>query len=290
MSADKDVRKAKKRSQETGPSLGAQFLSRLFLLLVLLVPAAALYGVLTAGRWAREQLRDDERYAFAFGQIDCPPPQGHERAAFLAEVQYLTEMPDRLQLLDHDLAPRLAQAFGRHPWVEKVERVAVLAPRTIQVQLTYRTPVLAVAQGERLRVVDRGGVLLPATARGDALPVFRGNVASPAGPAGQVWSDPAVEGAARLASCIAAKKETLRIKTIGMEERGFVLTTSAGSRVWWGQPPGNEAAGEALAAQKLLGLVNYCDRHGSLDQPEGPYEHDVRPAAGAIHQPIKKSP
>ena len=49
----------------------------------------------------------------------------------------------------------------------------------------------------------------------------------------------------------------------------------------WGHAPGAETADEAAAAQKLERLLSYCRRHGDLDHPQAPREHDVRSAAGA---------
>src|SRR5205085_1645284 len=71
-------------------------------------------------------------------------PRTEEPGAFLGEVQYLGGLPERLALLDDDLPGRLAEAFARHPWVEKVERVEVVPPGRVRARLTYRTPVLAV--------------------------------------------------------------------------------------------------------------------------------------------------
>jgi hypothetical protein len=149
---------------------------------------------------AREQLRQHERYTVAFADIDCDAPPGMERAAFLAEVQYLGQFPDRLPSLDEDGPARLAAAFARHPWVEKVEGVRVLPPDRVRVRLTFRVPALAVPQPGGLRAVDARGILLPPGAPTEGLPVFRGRAAPPAGLAGEPWGDPAVAAAAAKAS------------------------------------------------------------------------------------------
>src|SRR5262249_11509433 len=109
-------------------------------------------------------------------------------------------MPERLPLLDEDLPRRLAEAFERHPWVEKVERVEVCPPGRVQVRHVYRVPVLAVPVAGQLRAVDCHGILLPATAPPQVLPVFKEPAAPPQGPAGTPWGDPAVEAAARAAA------------------------------------------------------------------------------------------
>jgi hypothetical protein len=159
-----------------------------------------LAGIFALGQAARDHLRGLDRYTISFADIDCEPPPGEKREDFLGEVQYLADLPDRLRLLDEQLPARLAQAFARHPWVERVERVEVVPPRQIRVRLLYRTPVLAVSVGGQLRAVDAQGILLPATAVTRGLPRFSGKAPPPAGPAGTRWGDAAVEAAARAAA------------------------------------------------------------------------------------------
>jgi hypothetical protein len=168
-------------------------------LVLLLGGVIVLAALIVLGQWARDWLRQQDRYAVAFADIDCPPPPGMERAAFLGEVQYLGSLPDRVQVLDDGLAARLNEAFARHPWVRKVERVEVAPAGQVRVHLAYRTPVLVVPLAGQVRAVDADGILLPASASTEGLPVFPGTAAPPQGPAGTPWGDAAVEAAARAA-------------------------------------------------------------------------------------------
>jgi hypothetical protein len=171
--------------------------TRMAQVLVPVVGAALLVlGVIALGRAARDRLRQHERYAVAVADIDCAVPPGGARADFLAEVQYLARLPDRLPALADDTPARLADAFARHPWVAKVEEVRLLPPDGARVRLTFRTPALAVAQPTGVRVVDADGVLLPPNAPSAGLPVLRAAVAPPAGLAGEPWGDPTVTAAA----------------------------------------------------------------------------------------------
>lgn len=185
--------RAKGKEMGAGASRWLLFLWPIALVLFLL-------GVVVAGKLALEQLRDSDRYVMPFTDIECspPPPQDHDE--FLLEVRYRNELPEQLHLLDEDLASRLAAAFSRHPWVAKVEQVKIEPPRQVLVRLTYRTPVLAVRQGEQVRAVDRHGVLLPLTANTDGLPAFPGHAKPPTGSAGTPWGDAAVAEAARNAA------------------------------------------------------------------------------------------
>jgi hypothetical protein len=161
--------------------------------------ASVLLVLIMLSRQARDRLRPEDRYQMAFTAIECVPPQDQDRLDFLAEVQYLANLPDNLPLLDAHLCERLAEGFARHPWVERVEEVRLEASR-VEVRLRYRTAVLAVKTAGRLRAVESHGVLLPVSARTDELPLFPATAAPPAGPAGTPWGDPQVESAARAAS------------------------------------------------------------------------------------------
>jgi hypothetical protein len=169
-------------------------------LVPLFVAALLLFGLIALGQVALDHLRDHERYTIPFAEIDCAPPSHQEREDFLGEVRYLSGFPNWVRLLEDGLPARLAEAFARHPWVEKVERVEVIPPRQVRVRLTYRQPVLAVPYAGQWRAVDRTGVLLPATASVEGLPVYRGHPRPPSGPAGTPWGDEAIEEAARKAS------------------------------------------------------------------------------------------
>ena len=193
----KDAKRARDAKGKGSPPVPASPYVQRPILLLIVLPLLAIVGLIFLGRQLHDRLRGDERYRIALTEIECPPPTGMEHGDFLAEVQYYSGLPDQLNLLDTELTKRLAEGFAKDPWVEKVERVEVAPPRLVRVRLVYRTPVLAVRYGDELRAVDHHGVLLPATAATDRLPVFPGKAKPPAGPAGSAWGDAAVEEAAR---------------------------------------------------------------------------------------------
>jgi hypothetical protein len=79
-----------------------------------------------------------------------------------------------------------------------VDSVEINPPKQIVVKLTYRTPVLAVRLGDRTRVVDGHGILLPSDAPTLDLPLYGGEAKPPReDKAGARWGDPNVEAAAR---------------------------------------------------------------------------------------------
>lgn len=166
------------------------------ILMLLAVAGGFLAGVIALGRWAQEQLQSRERYLVSLTEIDCACPPGLSRGEFLDEVHYLGQLPERLSLLEDGLADRLAAAFARHPWVAEVVKVELMPQRQIKVELVFRTPVLAVPVGGKMRRVDGQGVLLrdgPVV----GLPIFSGHASPPKGPPGTFWGDPAVEARAK---------------------------------------------------------------------------------------------
>ncbi len=280
-----------KKADKARPGSPRPFLTHYILSVVLPLLGLGLFllGILAVGQRTRDQIRDQDRYALAFADIACNPPPAQEPAEFLAEVQYLAGMPDRLRLLDEDLTARLAEAFARHPWVAQVERVALVPPRQLEVRLVYRTPALVVILAGQRRAVDSQGIVLPVTAGSEGLLVYSGPVTVPLAPAGRPWGDPAIEAAARTAGYLLPHQKRLQLATVAVGEDGVVLRTTAGSQVLWGRPPRMESPGEAPAQHKRQRLLTYCARHEDLDHPAGPYEHDVRPADRARHQPLSRT-
>ncbi len=242
--------------------------------LALLTVGGLLLGLLRLGQWARTHLERRDHYAVAFAAIQCPTPPGLTPAEFLAEVQYLGSLPDQIHVLEPHLAARLAAAFALHPWVERVEGVALRGGAPAErvagpsVRLQLRTPAL-VAAG---RVVDAHGVLLPASAPADGLIALRGPVPPPAGPAGTPWGDAGVEGTARTAAYLQPLQGTLRLATADLTAEGLVFGTADGTIVLWGRPVGAEPRGEPAAEAKRARLQALADR------PDRPRVIDVRGA------------
>jgi hypothetical protein len=290
------------------------------LLQALLPPLIAvlfLAVVILLGKAAHEALRGGDRASIAFADIDCPPPPGQERADFLGEVQYLGGLPERVNVLDDGLAERLAGAFAKHPWVEKVQRVQVMPPKKVRVQVVYRTPVLAVYRWhtpeERKTlykvqpgglghvqlpewVVDGQSILLPATAPQEGLPTLYAKIPPPSGSSGTAWGDVTVLAAAKTGNYLRPYRERLQLTGYAIDVNDSVLLLSVYpegrliAQVIWGHAPGDEQPDEPSAAEKLQRLLDYCDQHGGLGGEQEPVEHDVRPRDQAIHRPLPRQP
>jgi hypothetical protein len=238
-------------------------------------------------------LRAQTHSKIAFNKIECEPPPGLPPEEFLAEVQYLANWPDEIDLLDASLAARLRLSFTVHPWVESVERVQIVPPHQVRVLLRYRTPVLAVVQPDEKsegwipsrdgktklpgRVVDPGGVLLPLTAADPQLPVLYGTV-SPTGRAGQAWGDPGVTAAASVALLLAPHQEQLNLKAFEILD-GVLVVSSERARVVWGPIDDTTSADGRLQA-----ILDVREKRGGLDG----WEVDVRAPDKPVVRPLKR--
>jgi hypothetical protein len=241
-----------------------------------------LLGWVVLGRQAAIGLRDSDRYTAAFADIQCSPPPPVPRADFLGEVQYLSNLPDRLPLTDENLAARLAAAFAVHPLVESVERVEVL-PRPVRVSLNYRTAVLAVPGPDALRTVDGKGILLPQTTSPEGLPRLAGAaVQPPAGNPGKPWGDDRVTAVARVAAYLQPFRDRVVVEKMTVEESDVLLFTS-GARFRWGNPPGRESRGEPDARTKTNRLCEIVKGGKPLLGAEYDLTTAVKPNGVRVH-------
>jgi len=260
----------------SSPRPGRQWKWLLWALLPFLVVGLVLAGVLALGSWTRGLLRSQQAFQITLADVDCQPPAEMSRTEFLSEVQDLAGLSAPLSILEEDLPRRLVQAFSRHPWVESVGKVEILPDRQIRVRLTYRTPQLAVIQDSRKRAVDGHGILLPATAATEGLPVYCGPAPPPRGPPGTAWGDAALTGAAQTMAFVQGQAEGPRFALVESAVTGLILTTPTGARVFWGQPADDESNHHEAAVRKWDRLLRHCRKHGDLDHPEGLKEYDLR--------------
>jgi hypothetical protein len=237
--------------------------------LPLLAGAALLAGLCLLGDRALHQLRRSGRYRVAFADIACTPPPGLARADFLAEVQYLGNLPDKLDPFDRDLPRRLNEAFAGHPWVAEVRRVELTPAKEIRVDLLYREPVLSVRLPGACRAVDREGVLLPVVAAQAGLPRLTGPVGAPTGGPGHPWGDANVEAAARTVALLGPHRDRLPLADCSVTAGpGGIVLRGPRWRIVWGSPPGSEKVGEPSAEAKVRWLLRQADLAG--------HEYDLR--------------
>jgi hypothetical protein len=101
-----------------------------------------------------------------------------------------------------------------------------------------------------------------------------------------------VEAAARLAGLLAPERQRFGLVAIEIDEAALEpelrLRTTGGSRVIWQTLPHDRGANPVSVEEKLARLAAYCEQHGSLEKPAGPYVLDVRPPGGITRQPRKE--
>ena len=237
-------------------------------LLPLAVGAGLLGGVVALGRYlsSREQ-------TVAFADVECNSPPGMTRPAFLGEAQYLAGLPDRLSAPASETRQSIFDALALHPWVRRVRRVEFPSPGQARADLEFRIPALAMPPD---RVVDGEGILLPAGTSTESLPRLRGKVRPPAARAGQVWDDPGVVSTARVAALV---RDELARRGVPceIEAAESIILDLGGVRVVWGNAPGREVPGEALAAVKARRLAEA----GAFDA----MQWDLRPEGGMKREP-----
>lgn len=144
--------------------------------LTVLIGIGLLTSLVWIGHRAGQAVSDQPRYQIPISDLQCTAPPGSDRSTFLAEVRVVGSLPETISAVSADTPPLLAHAFAKHPWVSTVDHVIMKPDRTIQVDLTFRVPVLAVKiTGEpSLRLVDKTGQLLPVAPVPDLLPVLKG--------------------------------------------------------------------------------------------------------------------
>jgi hypothetical protein len=213
----------KRARKPAAPEARARYRALAAVALTLGCAAALLFGLSRLGDEARRGIGPRDRYAIPVSEVRCPAPPGLSREQFLSEVRYVGDTGPTVQLLDPDLRAKLTKAFKAHPWVLNVDAVRAEPPGAIEVDLTFRTPALAVRDGTDARAVDTLGVLLPKGAPVVGLPELLGAVAPP-GAAGVPWPDDAVRRAAALAA-------EYKPREIERTPQGFQLTMPDGKRL-----------------------------------------------------------
>ncbi len=224
-----------------------------------------------------------------FNRIEHPPLPAYVPATFLAEVRALGRFPEVLDTGQSDLPARLGMAFARHPWVEKVERVQVLAPGRVRAELRFRTPAARIAHEGRTFLLDRHGVILPPISDGSShLLEIRGVRTAPAGLPGQRWGDPAVETAAEVAADLEPVRVRLRLAAIVIGpdplQADLRLETHTRTQVLWRTLDGRADQ----AVDRKLKLLHEYLREAGPEDTHGPYLLDVRSGVTVLRQPLRE--
>lgn len=198
--------------------------------------------------------------------------------AILAELDVTRELPERFSLLDPTIAARVAGAYERCVWVERVESVVKRDPRVagngppLEVRLKFRRPVAFVQVSGRdgFYLVDGRAVRLPGVYREPKLGevrllVIMGCREPPPEP-GRLWTTPALESGVRVADAVQSRREKFGLTTVDVSNFGgrrdprdteVALYTENHTRIKWGKAPTPEA--ERLQEKSPAEKVGYLD-------------------------------
>ena len=276
----------------------------------LVVIALALFLFIVAPRLKRQlpNLNEREEYLLETNSIEIPERPDWVPSDLVQQVAVRAALPPRISLLEDGWTEEIAEAFRLHPWVRQVDLVQATGPRSVSVSLEYRKPAAMVEVRTGLYPVDGNGVLLPpddfSIRDTQQYCLIRNVRTTPQGPAGTVWGDTVLEGAAQLAEVLSDKSsdptqnywQRLNLVSIYVprpsasspapESLFYELETDRGSRIKWGRAPGIEHPGELSTAQKLGRLERYL---AQVDDGSGPYEIDIRHWREITYQPIAEA-
>lgn len=250
------------------------------------VGCALVYGTMRL----REEVRVQPAYIVSAESLRLVKGPAWMTPAILGELDVTVldpAFPKRFSLLDPDVCRRIAAAYERCVWVERVERVIKHDPRVnpdsppLEVYLKFRRPIAFVQQPDGFCLVDGHGVRLPGVYREPRLGpvrllVITGISSSPPA-AGQVWSEPALQSAVQVADAMAPRREAFRLVSVDVSNFGgrrdprdteIALYTTNDTRIKWGKAPSSEAAllREKTPAEKVAYLdYVYQSLEGQVD-------------------------
>ncbi len=279
-------------------------------------------GYLGWAKWGA-LIKQRPQYVLTAESFEITPQPAWIQTDVRAEVMRDASLA-QLSVLHPDLTKRVVQAFELNTWVAEVLSAGKSpgrnGPRVI-VQLRYREPVIMVRtrdarwKGDCFWPVDTEGVFLPpdefsASQTRNYLRVEAGN-SPPVGAVGTTYGDPAVAGAAGVATVIGEAWKSMGLQWIMVHREPaaeigqpadstyVLLTTGANPQamlshrtlhmanapnpddtsveIRWGHAPGRESVGEATAAQKIVRLRQFVSQHGRLDHLPPTTTIDLRP-------------
>jgi len=243
--------------------------------------AAAVFGLVRL----RRHVREAPMFQISAETLRLVKGPSWMTPAMLADLDLLVldpEFPERFSLLDPGISARLAAAYERSVWVERVKRIEKHDPRVdptrppLEVVLTFRRPAAFVETRRGYCLVDAEGVRLPGVYREPQvgacrLLVLRGVETPPPEP-GRVWSDASLLAGVKVAQTVAPQRERFRLAWIDVSNVGgrrdpreseIALVTASGTRIRWGRAPGPEAERlEKSPAEKLAYLSYVYDQLG----------------------------
>lgn len=209
-------------------------------------------------------------------KLQLTPPPEWVLSDIAAEV-FRNGSLGELSLLDDELTLKVHAAFELNPWIASVDRVGKRADGCLFIKLQYRRPVAWVEVPAKMTnfdnrpnqpgvlAVDREARPLPVLAEQYAtLELVRISVPDPEpwSMAGQVWHDPRIIGAAKIADLLSTNWSELAVHSIrarpwpgggALSDQApvFEIVYTDGSTYTWGSAPGGESPNELSIQEKI---------------------------------------
>ena len=257
--------------------------------------ACAVFAALGCGAvWGYAALHEEVRLCPMYRMtsqslyLEKSPPWMTEAIRAELDVRRLDPaFPAQFSLLDDDVCDRMAAAYERCLWVERVERIVRRDPRAdptrppLEIDLKFRRPLAFVQVQDGFCLVDEHGVRLPGLYREPHLgaSTFLAVTGVPwaAPQPGQTWTDPALAAALKVAAAVEPRRQTFRLVSVDVSNFGYkrdrrdteiALWTASETRIKWGKAPSPEA--ELLQEKTPVEKVAYLDYvykslHGQVD-------------------------
>lgn len=283
------------------PRRRALYLALAVSIAVVVVVALGWVGCVRAWRW----LAGLEEFQVRPGELCLDEIEWLDVAAFMEDVRATDPsniLTGKCSFFTPGLASKVAEAYGRSPWVRRVNYVRRRFPSTLEISLSLRRPYAQVLwEGDRAMVSRRGVVLSPSIYRVPAQGLHRPAIRLQRVPErvprpGQVWGNGDVVCGLTTLQYLEEKLLLARLPVKCIEvrlegglfrglRRCVVLHTAAGAEIRWGLPPHAEGLGarEVESETKLHSVLSilkyrpellsakaYIDvRHDVLTWPEG---------------------
>ena len=225
-------------------------------------------------------------------QVSAPPPWIRTP---VREVAIRDSRLNEVTLQQPDSVERVAAALAVQPWIKTIESIHKTSTG-IRARVAWRKPVGIVEfSNDQLVPVDDESVVLEGEGlvMNDPLEYWRISVPGPLTnglTSGRVWDDLRIQDAVRIVNfCEARQVDLGLIRVVNrsyptadrIRLNPYELWTPGGTIVFWGNPPGHEAADEATAAEKFQALAEFVEDNGPLDSCPWPML-DVR--QGTVRQ------
>ena len=258
--------------------------------------AIAITAIMCWDRY-QDKILDHESLSLTADKIEVNAPPNWTKTDLKEAILESSGRP--MSLLDPNLLSDAAATLKTVGWVEEVRRMEK-SPEGLKVDLSYREPVALVElhgntvsgwkkAAEQLIPVDRHGVVLPTASLvddGSRPKIYLFHYGQKKGVMPDhlkhvyqwtQWPDNRVQGAAAIGELFKARWQQYGLCRI-TSRRAFEATNSASIpfELWtksgknaaiviWGNPPGQEIAGEAMANEKLAAIDEYVRKNGMLD-------------------------